>query len=328
LLRIVKRAVSLDLSPMVMTHGDVFLHNQSYLNRLVSEGGLRKVSMHADITQRGRKGMNRPQSEEELNSVRDAMATCLRNCRKETGIKLKAAMTLTVNPENLTQLKDVVPWFLANLDAFRILSFQPQAETGRTQSRGVDAKAVWEALELVFERSINPHAFTFGHQSCNRIALFLAIETRGAPILLEAVRQDHPMDRRLVDGFMEDFSGVVFSDRSKGEITARVLGVLVRKPWWLLKAAGYVLTRSWQEKHHIPAVIKALFNMKLRLRPLALIVHAFMSRDELETPLGMERLEACSFKVPINGEMVSMCKVNATDLRTSTYVEAFKELPN
>ena len=51
------------------------------------------------------------------------------------------------------------------------------------------------------------------------------------------------------------------------------------------------------------------------VRPLLLVVHKFMSTAELQTPLGRERLAACTFKVPVDGEMVSMCEVNATDIR-------------
>jgi hypothetical protein len=40
-----------------------------------------------------------------------------------------------------------------------------------------------------------------------------------------------------------------------------------------------------------------------------------MSPDELATPLGRERLEACVFRLPVEGRMVSMCELNATDLR-------------
>jgi hypothetical protein len=40
-----------------------------------------------------------------------------------------------------------------------------------------------------------------------------------------------------------------------------------------------------------------------------------MSSHELETPEGKERLEACNFKVPIDGRMVSMCELNGTDMR-------------
>ena len=42
-----------------------------------------------------------------------------------------------------------------------------------------------------------------------------------------------------------------------------------------------------------------------------------MNPDEMETPLGRERLHACACKVPVNGKMISMCDMNATDLRRS-----------
>jgi hypothetical protein len=40
-----------------------------------------------------------------------------------------------------------------------------------------------------------------------------------------------------------------------------------------------------------------------------------MSRDELHTDAGRARLDACSFKVPVDGQMVSMCELNGTALR-------------
>ena len=53
----------------------------------------------------------------------------------------------------------------------------------------------------------------------------------------------------------------------------------------------------------------------MRIKPLAIVVHKFMDAEELATPLGRERLRACTFKVAVDGRMVSMCEVNATDLR-------------
>ena len=44
-----------------------------------------------------------------------------------------------------------------------------------------------------------------------------------------------------------------------------------------------------------------------------------MSADELETPIGRERLDLCAFQVPIEGEMRSMCEVNALGLRDRFY---------
>lgn len=50
-------------------------------------------------------------------------------------------------------------------------------------------------------------------------------------------------------------------------------------------------------------------------RPLMVVVHRFMEPGELQMELGRQRLEVCVFKWPVDGEMVSLCEVNATNLR-------------
>ena len=44
-----------------------------------------------------------------------------------------------------------------------------------------------------------------------------------------------------------------------------------------------------------------------------------MSPEELETPLGRERLKACTFQVPVADSMIPMCELNATGLRSKLY---------
>ena len=39
----------------------------------------------------------------------------------------------------------------------------------------------------------------------------------------------------------------------------------------------------------------------------------------MATPQGQQRLANCIFTVPVDGELVSMCEVNATDLRRRFY---------
>ncbi len=320
LVRILKRSVSLGLSPMVMTHGDVILHDPAYLDQLVLEGGLDKISIHVDITQRGRKGVSREDSEGRLNRVRDQMANLLRESRTRTGRKLKAASTLTVNRANLDQLRNPICWFLRNLDSFRIMSFQPQADTGRTRSGdGVSGTQVWQQLEKILEQQLNPHPVQFGHEACNKIALLVAMETGKQRIIMEAVRKDNPVDRRFIDGLLANFGGLVAASRPPREVLAKVIGFLLRRPLWLLRIPLYILRRTWQERQHIPAVLGALPRLKLRIRPFAFVVQAFMSRHELNEPEGRERLAGCTFKLPVNGEMVSMCEMNGTDLRENSY---------
>ncbi|CAM2067602.1 Radical SAM protein [Sulfidibacter corallicola] len=320
LVRILSYARTRQLVPMVMTHGDVVLHDPAYLDRLVTEGGLTKISIHVDITQRGRKGVARTDSERELNGIRDRMAAMLRDCRKRTGRKLKAATTLTINRRNLAQLDHVVTWFLDNLDAFRILSLQPQAQTGRTHDDGgVTGGMVWRRLEEILGTRLDAHPFKFGHPDCTWLTLILAMELGRRRILLQAVRPDNRAEHRLVAELFRHLGGVDLNDQPLSVTIAKVAGLLLRHPLLLARVAACAVARSWDERRHIPAVIWAALRGRLRLRAMAFVVHNFMSGAELDTAVGRERLAACSFKVPLHGEMVSMCRMNATDLRETTY---------
>ncbi len=320
LIRILQYARQKDLVPMVMTHGDVLLHEPAYLDRLITEGRLSKISIHVDITQRGRKNYSRVDEEKALNPLRDQMAALLRGARARTGRKLKAATTMTVNRHNLSQLGDVVHWFLDHADTFRILSFQPQAETGRTDSGdGVDGAAVWHALEQAMGMKLAKHPAEFGHPDCTWFALVLMFDFGDKRALLPAVRLDRDSDRHMMVGLLSALGGVNLNDQKLSTAVARILGMMLRSPLLLLRAAGYALRRSWDERRWIPATLWAALRFKLRLRPTAFVVHNFMDRTTLETELGRERVAACAFKLPVNGKMISMCEMNGTELREQTY---------
>jgi len=79
----------------------------------------------------------------------------------------------------------------------------------------------------------------------------------------------------------------------------------------------YGLYRIWGARSSLRTLIPPLLRLEtIHLRPLAVVVHKFMGPEELETPLGRERLDACVFKVPLHGKMVSMCELNGTPLRS------------
>ncbi len=273
--------------------------------------------------------MARPASEAALTAVRDRLAALVRGSRQRTGNRLRAATTLTVNRENLSQLEAPIHWFMDNLGAFRILSFQPQADTGRTRSGdGVAAEEVWAALEAALGTRMEPHTFRFGHQACNRINVSLVLETGRKRILIQTVRPGNAMDHAFAARVLRTFGGLVLASVSFAEGAGRILGQLLRKPAFLVHLAGYAIRRLWQERHCYPAIASALLRRRLRLRTCAFIVHAFMSREELETPLGRERLAGCTFKLAVGDRLVSMCEMNATGLRESTYAKREQELPN
>ena len=51
--------------------------------------------------------------------------------------------------DNLDQIPEILDWTLANHDAFRMVSFQPVAEVGRTRDRGdtaVSLDSVWSRI--------------------------------------------------------------------------------------------------------------------------------------------------------------------------------------
>ncbi|MCB9398215.1 MAG: radical SAM protein [Acidobacteria bacterium] len=313
-------AKSIGLSPMVMTHGDTFQQNPDYLKRLLRESGLRKLSIHVDSTQRGRQAMPKPSSEKALHPVRDALANLFRSVQKEQAIRLKLAHTLTIDPQNLDQIKDVIPWFLTNLDIFRLISFQPVAQTGRTRSAGgLSSQVVWERIESAFQRSLEPHAILFGHPDCTRLGLFAAILGAKKPLILEAVRKSNIMDKAFVAAVLRDFGGVVINERPLSEILLKCLGVLVQRPAWLGRIPLYFLRRSLQEYRNWGHVFKALFSFQFRIRLFAVVVHDFMDEATLLSEKGQERSANCAFQVPHQGEMVSMCRFNASGLRTESY---------
>ncbi len=320
LIRIIEKARQLKLSPMVMTHGDRLLADPSYLEKLVA-AGLRKISIHIDTTQRGRRDYKVPTNEIQLNFVRAQFAELLERIRHQTGVKLKAASTMTVTHANIDEVPFVLDWFLDHR-AFRILSLQPQAQVGRTQKNpvAVDADAIWHRVESHLQTDLNPHPFFFGHHDCTRMALWLVLHVGRKRFLMEAVRKNQVTDRNLLAKFMRDFGGLDLNDRPVREQVPRVLGVLFRKPWWILRALSYAVYRLFSERKVLWRMALCFIKKpRLRVRAFCLVIHSFMDAETMATEVGKKRLSACAFKVPYQGEMVSMCAFNGLGIRDDSY---------
>jgi len=81
---------------------------------------------------------------------------------------------------------------------------------------------------------------------------------------------------------------------------------------------GFTGQRLWEERAWLPRFASAVTRgRRWSVHPFVVIVHNFMSRHELNTSEGQDRLAACAFKVPVDGKMVSMCELNGTDMRES-----------
>jgi hypothetical protein len=330
LVEILAYARSIGVIPMLMTHGDSFRRRPGLLERLMLDGGLTEVSIHVDITQRGRDGWGAPRSELELMPLRDELAELVRAARRRTGRRLRAAMTLTVIRQNLPHIADVVRWLIANRDAFSLVSFQPLAQVGRTRKglEGVGAEELWCEVGRATADFGCPLEGTgpmhFGHGECTRFVPLLALERPGeAPRLLRFIR-DCPEDVAVMSEFFaRGLGGVAFRDDAPLEALGRALGMLRRAPGWILGRGRRWVDRRLREEAGTgfwPLLAAGLAG-RVRVDGLTLTSHHFMSPAELQTEVGRARLSACVFRLPYRGEMVPMCRMNADGLRESFYAE-------
>ena len=334
-IELLRYARELDLIPMLMTHGDSFRRRPGLLERLAREGGLTEVSIHVDTTQRGRVGdYRRATTEAELNPLRAEFAEMLRVARATTGVNVRAATTMTITPENLGGVADVVRWLVHNPDAFFMISFQPIAQVGRTEDGlgdSVDVEALWREIargcygdvsEASVSRLLSGQKW-LGHSACNRF-VHGVVAKRATSATFHPVRQHgDATDARIVDGFLARFGGISFRMDSGVAAVGRALGLAARAPLFFARSvpayAAHWLRRlgdgsAWRGAHE-------LSSGDLTTHGFLFVSHHFMSRAQLETPLGQERVKQCVFHVPVNGELVSMCEVNALGIREQFYAQ-------
>lgn len=316
--RVVAYARSIGLSPMVMTHGQRFLREPEYLRDLVRTAGLDRIGVHVDTTQRGRDGGD-PKSEHELDPVRDAAADLVRATRRATGQRLFAAHLVTLNESNHQDAAHIVRWAVHNADAFRMVSFQPVAEVGRTRdgSAGAHRETIWKSIEQGLGRRANDHPWLFGDPRCNQFAFFFVVRTGERRDLVEIVRRGSRLDRwffrRLLHGGL---AGYTSNAMPRGEANARLLGRLLRHPRLWIEIPAFVIMRAVGEWRLALRMIGSLLRGRIpRIHAFSVVVHHFMDRDQLVTDEGRERLDACVFRLPVDGKMVPMCAFNGSDMR-------------
>lgn len=319
--RIIKYALSIGLDPMVMSHGQRFLDEPDYLFSLVEKYELGKVSIHVDTTQRGRKSTNSRMTEADLNAVRNDFADLIREVRRKTGRPFKAASTITVTQDNLGQMNEVLSWFLKHADAFRLLSFQPVADVGRTRkSRSKDpvhGASLWEQVNQACGREMNSAPMHFGHPLCNTTVPIIVVNIGSRKVIFEGLRKGNENDLIMFSRAVDQIGSKVRWSESLFKNSLRVAKIFVRNPRFFLQTIAYAFFRSFDEFGRILELFKGvILERKLpRVSPFLIVVHNFMSPEQLKTEEGEERLNACVFKLAVGDKMVSMCEMNATDLR-------------
>ncbi|HJY81488.1 MAG TPA: radical SAM protein [Candidatus Binatia bacterium] len=332
-IELIRYARAIGLVPMLMTHGDLFRRRPKLLKRLMVEGGLTEISIHIDTTQRGRRGpaYKHATREEALLPLRDEFAEIIRRARRETGLTLDAATTFTVTRENLAGVPVVIRWLCRNADAFKMISFQPVAQVGRTEEGlggSVTVDEVWmriaeglygDAAEI--ERLLQ-HKGWLGHPACSRFVQGVVMRQPGEhPRFHPLFRSDDPQDQAVIQGWMARFGGLTCRLDTKWQATARLAGVFTENPEFLIcKVLPFLL--RWPQRFdpaHPVRLVWRWLRGTATVHYLNLVSHHFMSQAELATPRGQERLALCVFQVPVGDRMVSMCEVNAGGVRERYY---------
>jgi hypothetical protein len=322
LLEILLHARSLGIIPMLMTHGDALRRKPGLLERLMREGGLTEISIHVDSTQRGRDGYRAPRSELELMPLRDELAERVRSARRSTGRPLRATS------QNLRQVPEVVAWLLRNRDAFGLVSFQPVAQVGRTRKglAGTTVEALWAEIAKAvapFGPSIQGSGhLRFGHPECTRILPLVTLERSDGELRLFEPIRDRVEDAAILEEyFARGLGGVAFRDDGRLETFARALGLIRAAPGFLLGRVRRWLGRRLTEEAgtSMPRLAGEILLGRVRLDGFTITSHHFMNAEEIRTERGRERLDACVFRLPFEGEMVPMCRINADGLRERFY---------
>lgn len=349
LVEIIRYAYAVGLVPMLMTHGQTLIEQPQFLERLMTEGGLRQVSVHIDVTQAGRHGfpINRVQSERDLHPVREAFTQLALQLRAKTGLPLEFALSFTVTRKNIDDVPEVIRWYLAQPSRtliWRMLSFQPEADTGRTifSQNPVSPETVWQRICEGTGLPLERDGTMFGHPDCNSWASILISRRTGAfaPLL-----PTDPTTKRLLGLVLEKIGGLSLVTDDAGTPPWRLAGILARHPYLAFRVVLHLLSLL-SSGRMAPGMVQDIFQGQVHT--LGVGTHNFMDACEVaqaETnPTIKSRLDSCVFKgaVKEDGEWkaVPMCQMNQaswskiykerlanTKLRSESQVPTFQTAP-
>jgi hypothetical protein len=319
LVEIIRYAYQVGVVPMLMTHGQTLLEHPEFLERLVVEGGLRQISVHIDMTQAGRHGfpIQRVKSEADLHPLRQAFTDLALRIRERTGCPLEYALSFTVTERNINDVPEVLQWYLADPKRtliWRMLSFQPEADTGRTifSQRPITPDDVWGKICQGTGFDLDRHFTLFGHPDCNNWYPLLVSQISGRCIPFP------PQDartRKLFADAIARVGGISLVKDDAGTTPFRVLGAIVQNPGLMLRLVAHALRLA------INGQVPLEFTRALltgRAHTLGTGIHNFMHAQQVANadndPVVRARLDSCVFKgaVKRNGkwEAVPMCAMN------------------
>lgn len=319
LVEIIRYALSVGLVPMLFTHGQTLFEQPQFLERLVVEGGLRQVAVHIDMTQAGRKGypIQRITSEADLHPIRQQFTDLALGIRERTGATLEFAHNCTVTRRNIDHVPEIIRWFLADPNrslVWRMLSFQPEADTGRTiySEKPITPADVWAKIQEGSGFPLRREATIFGHPDCNSWAPLLIARPSG--LAFPILQENKKLDRFLGD-ILAKTGGLSLVNDDANTPPWRLAGILFAHPGFLFRSLAALL--SLLQHGLIPKeMLRAI--LQGQVHTLNIGIHNFMDAAQVANaahdPVTQCRLDACVFKgaVKRNGqwEAVPMCSMN------------------
>ena len=333
LIEIIQYARGVGLVPMVMSHGDALRKSPELLKRLMLEAGLTELSIHIDTTQRGRSGTAYKHAtlELELMPLRDEFTVLIRKPRRETCKILEVAMTMTVTDENFLEIPEVLHRLKKNADVFKVISFQPVAQVGRTENKMGESLTVdklWSTIgQGIYADKTKADDLTlyfrlFGHPDCTRFIQGVVVtERNGEPVFYPLFKRDDQYANQVINQWSESFGGLNFRSFSNSQRILSLLKMLIQQPRFLVFSVLPFVIQHLRlvENRSAKQLVTSWLAGRIQIDYLSLVSHHFMNREKIETAIGQERINACVFKVPINGSLVSMCEVNALSYREEYY---------
>ena len=327
LVTVIRHANDAGVVPMLMTHGQVLLDHPDYLERLVRRGGLRKLAIHVDVTQAGRpgypiKGLTR---EADLHPLREQFVDLILDVRRRTGVGFHAAHTVTVTERNLESVGEILSWLISDsrrLDAFRMISLQPEADVGRTRrsQAPVTPEQTWRKVCAAVGGELSRDNLWFGHPDCSNFTSLLVLYPPGSssssaqPRIVNVIAADDA-SRAYWPALLKTFAGIGSRGESHLEANVRRLAIIARRPAILWQTVRYARAVQRREGLSLSQVLRVL--VAGRFRVLGVVQHNFMSAREVSAPRSEvveKRLAACSFRGAVRraGEWVAvpMCAMN------------------
>lgn len=326
-----------DRKPMSFTHGDF---DYDYLRGIAvdenDEPRFDHLSFagHFDTTMVGRKGAKRPRAERELNEHRRRFCELFQRLEREYGITHYLAHNMTVTPENVDQIPEVIRE--CRHMGWRLFSHQPAAFVGNPKRwaddfRELTNELIWERVEEGAGTRLPHRAVQVGDERCNRSVWGVYVGDRYLPLLDDRSKGD----MRARDAFFRGVGGMDFY-AGRLVVGARLARAVARRPWVIPPAVG------WGVRFAHRAGLRNLLREPVHAITFAL--HAFMDARDVEPAWDLlqrdvmsddpriratqERLQACAYAMahPDDDLIVPAC-VQHSVLDPREIAELREELP-